>query len=395
MFVRQEFNPLVSETDTIFLNTSFEQALTGATAFGELSPMLEFQVSQAISRASAELNNSEITIGILFATLDLRINGTTLVRNELVRIAFDRLLSYMERTTDTFIMLIAPEATARNLVKTIAVAEKSQRVNSIKVAALTHGYAGENGHGFVSAVGSQAAIINGNDLKTIAAQMDLPSATKVVELLLPFCDLGNEYELYPETSVLSFFKTFSPTADIIYFQNAVAVDQTYISMFDSILLEGQWNLKKEVFSRPLLLVDQQGRQQLVQEQIVVAEEIVFSNGTMSANLTYFPETTEQNKTEISYLGFARSYGRPITPKVTLSRIQTKVTRTYTPISYVPKPVTKTYIKPTYVSSPIPSKSVPNIRFSNPIAPKFSTVKPVVPKPLLQSHHLSRTTGLRN
>ena len=359
IYVQKEFNPLVEEESKFFLNASLENALNETNAYGNLTENLDFLISNLIYKAYVNSNKSSITVGIFFATMDLRVNGSTLLGNELVRLSYDRIFSYMERTTDTFVLLIGDDATARNLVRAISVSEKSKYVSSIKIAGLTHGYSGEKIHGFVTSVNSQVGIINGDDLRNLFDIEGVNLLTKVSEIFLPFCDLGKEFDKYGSSSVLGFFSNSAINSRIFYFQNAVAVDQMYLSILDSVLLEGEWNLKEEIYSRPLILVNEEGEELFAEQTIIVKEEIVFSNGTIPTNLTY---VLDEQSTNSTFLGFVRGISRPGTGNARMARIQTRVTVKITPKPILPKPVSITKTRKTYVSVP---SSKDTIRLSRP------------------------------
>ncbi len=183
--------------------------------------------------------------------------------------------------------------------------------------------------------------------------------TKVSEIFLPFCDLGKEFDKYGSSSVLGFFSNSAINSRIFYFQNAVAVDQMYLSILDSVLLEGEWNLKEEIYSRPLILVNEEGEELFAEQTIIVKEEIVFSNGTIPTNLTY---VLDEQSTNSTFLGFVRGISRPGTGNARMARIQTRVTVKITPKPILPKPVSITKTRKTYVSVP---SSKDTIRLSRP------------------------------
>ncbi|RMG32505.1 MAG: hypothetical protein D6732_13320, partial [Methanobacteriota archaeon] len=376
LFVRQEFNPLVPENKKVYLNGSFEQALVGSQAYGEKTPNLDLLVTQTLYQAYLKNNKTKITFGIFFVVLDLQINGTKLIGNELVRLAFDRILFYLERTTDVFVILMGNEATAANLVRTISLAERSEFVATINLVGLTHGYSGETAHGFVTAVNSEVALINGDDLETLFTIEGIETITKLNFVLFPFCDLGKEMDVFGKSSVLGFLKRSAPSANIVYFQNAVAVDRNYLALLDGLLLEGEWRLSKDEYIIPILLVDETGKQVIAEETIILEEEIVFSNQTIPANLTYLStETSDVVNDTATYLGFGRRLSRSSPGTVRIARVQTKVTMKVTPKPQLPKPSIKTNIAKSKVSLSISS---PNLRRITPV-PRPNPI-PVLPPP---------------
>ncbi|MHA1593588.1 MAG: hypothetical protein ACTSXX_02470 [Candidatus Baldrarchaeia archaeon] len=236
------------------------------------SPTID--VEGLFRNATAGVNGSG-TLVIAMLVTDIEVGNTSLFQDERARIVVDEILRFAEEVGDASIILAGEKCTAMNLISILAEAERSPRVNSTVLIVLTHGILNESLgiHGMLLHGNGSPAVVNGETLEKCAELLGSPFFNKLKFVLLPFCNMGRERELFGNTSVIGFFERWS-NASVVAYEGETYLDAEYIASLQSVLSSGTYRLEDELLVMPVVVVDNRTGESVRVELVVrVRDEV--------------------------------------------------------------------------------------------------------------------------
>ncbi|MCG3218992.1 MAG: hypothetical protein KAR35_08300, partial [Candidatus Heimdallarchaeota archaeon] len=181
-----------------------------------------------------------------------------LSENHVWRVTYSLLEDWASETSDCYAMLTNEYATPQNIVNYLATAQKSERINSISVAIVSHGVNDIFGHGILIHRDDnpyKLGVMDGTIFNAALKKTGVGSIFKLQTTMIHACYIMDEFREYGKDSVIGFFQKQNPMRTIIGYSGLVFLNTDFVLSLENILASGRYELPTKIKRMPMTIYD--------------------------------------------------------------------------------------------------------------------------------------------